>query len=458
MGHVQLIKHEVDTVVIGAGIAGIAAAYYLSKQRNKSDVTIVDPLQAMAFTSAQSGDNYRNWWPHPTMVEFTSHSTGLMEQIARESGNRLQMNRRGYALATRKDSIDELLSQLYEGYADDAESMIRIHCGSSTPNYQPPLSSNWQNAPDGVDVLCHRKLIRRTFPTFSEDIANVLHIRRAGDISGQQLGEYMLGAIRSRGGKLLRAKVSSVDHGDAFQLQLDNGESIRAECLINAAGPFVDHVAAMLGVSLPVHNILQQKIAFEDREKVIPRDMPFSIDLDARTLDWTEEERELLADHPETAWLTAPIHGGIHCRPDGGDHGSWLKLGWAYNHQTSKARWEPDFDPQFPEIVLRGAAALNPALETYYERLPASTHHYGGYYTMTEENWPLIGPMGRDGTFVVGALSGFGTMAACAAGSLCSHWVTGSTLPDYARDLSLDRYQDKGLMAFLQNSSNRGVL
>jgi len=36
--------------------------------------------------------------------------------------------------------------------------------------------------------------------------------------------------------------------------------------------------------------------------------------------------------------------------------------------------------------------------------------YYGGFYTMTEENWPLIGPMEVDDVFVVGALSGFGTM------------------------------------------------
>jgi glycine/D-amino acid oxidase-like deaminating enzyme len=214
----------------------------------------------------------------------------------------------------------------------------------------------------------------------------------------------------------------------------------------------------MLNITLPIENVLQQKIAFEDREKVIPRDLPFSIDLDARRLDWSDDERELLAEDPHTAWLTKPIHGGIHCRPDGGDRGNWVKLGWAYNHASSEALWEPDFDPHFPEIVLRGATALNPALKVYYDQMPAHLSHYGGYYTMTEENWPLIGPMGVDGAFVVGALSGFGTMAACAAGSLCASWITGDDLPGYAGDLSMARYQDQSLMDTLKNAASRGVL
>ena len=45
----------------------------------------------------------------------------------------------------------------------------------------------------------------------------------------------------------------------------------------------------------------------------------------------------------------------------------------------------------FPEIVLRGAARLNPRLKQYYQGFPRDFTHYGGYYTMTEENWPLIG-------------------------------------------------------------------
>ncbi len=453
-----MTQHHTDTVVIGAGIAGIACAYYLTIQAKHFRVALVDSMQPMALTSAQSGENYRNWWPHPTMVAFTNYSTTLMERIARDSDNRLHMTRRGYALATRREDIDDLIEELRTGYAGDAEATIRMHDNASASFYRPPLSADWQSAPDGVDVLRDRALIQHTFPTFSSDVANVLHIRRAGDISGQQLGQYMLEVVRAHGGRLVRAEVRGIDNHGHFQLDLDNGERIHAECLINAAGPFVDQVADMLGVTLPVENVLQQKIAFEDREKVIPRDMPFSIDLDPRIIDWTDDESELLAEDPQTAWLTEPIHGGIHCRPDGGDHGSWVKLGWAFNHATVEASREPFLDPHFPEIVLRGAAALNPALKAYYQRLPANTSHYGGYYTMTKENWPLIGPMGVDGAFIVGALSGFGTMVACAAGSLCASWISGDDLPDYAGDLSMMRYQNQTLMDDLKNAASRGVL
>ena len=115
-------------------------------------------------------------------------------------------------------------------------------------------------------------------------------------------------------------------------------------------------------------------------------------------------------------------------------------------------------DPNFPDIVLRGASRLNPRLKQYYGRLPRQITHYGGYYTMTKENWPLIGPMKTEGAFVAGALSGFGTMAACATGALCASWVQGAERPAFAERLSLSRYDDENFMRQLRASAGTGVL
>jgi D-arginine dehydrogenase len=61
-----------------------------------------------------------------------------------------------------------------------------------------PLSSNaaWELSPSGVDVLLERGLIGKHYPDLDPEIATILHIRRAGDISGQQLGQYMPEALR----------------------------------------------------------------------------------------------------------------------------------------------------------------------------------------------------------------------------------------------------------------------
>jgi glycine/D-amino acid oxidase-like deaminating enzyme len=459
------VVHNIEIVVIGAGVAGIATAYYLCTEYGKRSVLIVDSRQPMSFTSAQSGDNYRNWWPHPTMVEFTNSSIDLMERIAVESSNVLQMTRGGYAAASRNADIDELIGDLYAGYGSADPKLIRVHTEQSAHTYRNPTALNWMDAPDGVDVISNRQLIRRTFPSFSKEITNVIHIRRAGEISSQQMAQFMLRRISEAGGKRLRAQLKGVSLNGGFELEVegpDGIEIINAEAVVNAAGPFAKDVAAMLGVDLPIRNVFQQKIAFEDRCGAIPRAQPFSIDLDDQKLKWTTEERELLAEDPDMQWLLKPISGGVHCRPEGGATGSWVKLGWAYNEEASEPKEEPvndtHFDPQFPEIVLRGATALNPALGQYIESFPSRCSHYGGYYPMTLENWPLIGPLGVDGAFVTGALSGFGSMSACAAGALCASWIGGGDLPSYANQLSLARYDDKELMAEIENLGDKGIL
>nr|WP_306265596.1 FAD-binding oxidoreductase [Pararhizobium sp. IMCC3301] len=449
-----------STIVIGTGIVGIATAYYLARKYGQSDITLVDRDQPMAFTSAQSGENYRNWWPHPAMVAFSDRSIDLMEEIARDSDNCINMNRRGYALATREKNIDALVAQLHDGLKERAGELLRYHADAAAGSYPPFDKPHWEGVPDGVDILQNQALIRNRFPSYDPEVRTIIHIRRGGDISGQQLGMYMLDYLRDIGVQRVTGEVRTITTGDGFRVELETSNGIvtlAADRVVNAAGPFAGDIAKMMGVDLPVYNTFQQKIAFEDREAAIPRAMPFSIDLDGQKIDWTEEERQMLLEDPDFAWLAEAMPGAIHCRPDGGDKGKWIKLGWAYNETPATATWQPQLDDNFPDIVLRGASRLNPALKAYYGRLPRNMHHYGGWYTMTGENWPLIGPMGPEGAFMNCALSGFGTMAAGAAGELCAATIAGAELPDYASGFSLERYKDTALMETLRSAS-KGVL
>lgn len=446
--------------VIGTGIIGIATAYYLAKAHGYKRITLIDKDQPMAFTSAQSGENYRNWWQHPAMVAFTNRSIDLMEEIARESGNRINMNRRGYALATRETNIDLLVQQLHDGLGDDAGNFLRFHNGANGCSYEAFDDPRWENAPAGVDIIQNRSLIRERFPNYDPQIQNVIHIRRGGDISGQQLGMFMLDYLKEVGAKRVTGEVTEINTQDGFQVVVSTAEGFQtygSDLIVNAAGPFADRIARMLDVELPVYHTFQQKIAFEDRQGVVPRALPFSIDLDGQEIDWSEEERGMLLADPDFSWLAEAMPGAIHCRPDGGDNGKWIKLGWAYNDTPARATWDQQLDENFPEIVLRGAARLNPALKVYYGQLPCNMHHYGGWYTMTKENWPLIGAMGPSGAFMNCALSGFGTMAACAAGELCAVTIADAELPDYAAGFSLARFDDADLMAGLK-LADKGVL
>ena len=65
---------------------------------------------------------------------------------------------------------------------------------------------------------------------------------------------------------------------------------------------------------------------------------------------------------------------------------------------------------------------------------------------------------GPDGSFVVGAPSGFGTMAACGAGYLAAALATGAEVPGYAGLPGLARYDDPSFVANLETIAHRSVL
>ncbi|MEM7256591.1 MAG: FAD-dependent oxidoreductase [Pseudomonadota bacterium] len=297
------------------------------------------------------------------------------------------------------------------------------------------------------------------YPSFAHHAASVVHIRRGGALDTQLIASVMLDQFKALGGTRLQGQVTGVTYGNNFAVQLQaNGQAQTINCqhVVTAAGPCAAQLSRMLRVALPLENVLQQKVSFEDTLGVIPRELPFTIDIDDISLDWSAEEKLLLSQDAAMKRFTKPMPGAIHCRPEG--TGKWVKLGWAYNTSRTTAVRDPELDAEFPEIVVRGASRLHPGLKNYIGAFPAGSVHYGGYYTMTPENWPLIGETEIPGYLIAAGLSGFGSMAACATGELIASLVTGRPVASYATDLSLQRYANPALLQELANLNDKGLL
>jgi glycine/D-amino acid oxidase-like deaminating enzyme len=320
--------------------------------------------------------------------------------------------------------------------------------------------------------LLGKRSIHNFYPLLSDQVTAVLHARGCGWFSAHTLGMCLLERAKERGVRELRAEVVDVEkdlHGVSTVIVYDSPvtESITTRCFVNAAGPFVDRIAAMLGVKLPVCTGLWEKIAFKDYLGVIPRSAPTLILKDEVFLEWSEEDKAMLRQERDGAWLLNKFSSGPYLRPEGGQDSEWVLMGWAYNEPPYKVhrerdkdregagavcepQWHPRLTRDFPEIVLRGMAGLIPGLKEYIHKLPTPIHD-GGYYVQTkdvnsaafrEENPPLIGPMGVEGAYVVSVCHG--VSGGCAAGELCAAWLTDGELPSYADELSLKRYQDPG--------------
>ncbi|HJO90863.1 MAG TPA: FAD-dependent oxidoreductase, partial [Anaerolineales bacterium] len=78
-----------NVVIVGAGIAGISAAYHLAVKQGMRNVVMIDERDPLTLTSDKSMECYRNWWPGPNdhMVCFMNRSIDLMEDLARYTEN-----------------------------------------------------------------------------------------------------------------------------------------------------------------------------------------------------------------------------------------------------------------------------------------------------------------------------------------------------------------------------------
>ena len=454
-----------SVLICGAGMAGIAAAYHLTVRRGVRDVILVDDLPPLSLTSDKSTECYRNWWPGPgdAMVALMNRSIDLMEEMARESGNVFGLNRRGYLYATGNPARIPQFRAAAEEAAALGAGPVRYHSGvpGQLP-YQPAPFHGFAGQPDGCDLITDAALIRRHFPGLSEGTAAVIHARRCGWLSAQQMGMYMLQQARQHGVRLIAGRMTGVEvrAGRVEAVRLRGPEApdrMVVESFVNAAGPYVREVGRMLGVDLPVFWERHAKIAFRDPLGVVPRDAPLLVWTDPQTLDWSAEERELLSESADTRPLLAELPGGAHVRPEGGADSPMTLMLWAYATPPVEPVFPVPMDPAYVEVTLRGLTAMLPGLGRYLGHAPRPVMD-GGYYCKTHENRPLIGPLSVKGAYIAGALSGFGVMASAGVGDLLAAHITGGPLPSYASAFRLERYEDPVYRELLANWPTTGQL
>src|SRR4051794_41894516 len=77
--------------------------------------------------------------------------------------------------------------------------------------YVPAPAHGFEGQPDGADLLLDPALIRAHFPYVAENTVALLHARRCGWFSAQQLGMYMLEQAREHGVQLVHGQGSGID-------------------------------------------------------------------------------------------------------------------------------------------------------------------------------------------------------------------------------------------------------
>lgn len=410
------MRERFDVAVIGAGIAGVSAAYHLAVRRGPMTVALIDPRPPLTLTSDKSTECYRNWWPDAEMVGLMNRSIDVFDELATEFD--FGLNRRGYLFVT---ADERRLAAL----ADQQRTATGLGAEA--------------------EVLDEAEL-RSRHPFVTDHAVGGVFVPRAGWMRATDLGQWMLERARDSGTALIQASVVGLEPGE---LTLDDGEKIGADHIVIAAGPMSAEVAALAELDLPLFSELHLKVAYRDHLGVIPRDAPMTIWADPQRIDWTAEETaELEAMGRQDVLGEMPIF--CHFRPEGGPESPYFVALWEYHDSVTDPVWPLPEDLLYPEVVLRGLATMVPDLSVYRDRLPEA-HVDGGYYTKTRENRPLVGPSEVEGIHLMAGMSGFGVMVSAGAADLLACQITGDTPPWYAPAFLIDRYQDPEYLARLES-------
>ncbi len=447
--------------ICGAGIAGVSLAFHLAVNHGVNDILLIDSGPPLSLTSDKSTECYRNWWPGPddAMVRLMNRSIDLMESLARATGNIFNMNRRGYLYLTSDPQKAEVLLSSARKISRLGAGPLRIHNSLTNSSYHLAAPEGLDDESTGADFISSKILIQEIYPFLSDQTVAALHVRRAGWLSAQQLGRYLLDQALNFGVEFIQAKLTSVEILDnrINSITLDGSRRIRVHHLVNAAGPFLKSVGRMMGIDLPVTTELHLKVGFKDYLGVLPRTAPLLIWSDPQNLCWDVDEVQIIEKDNNLNWLLEKFPPGVHTRPEGPVESPIILMLWEYQSKLVEPIIPPPLDPYYPEIVLRGLTTMIPDLKYYIGKSSRPTMD-GGYYTKTPENRPLISPLPVEGGWILGALSGYGIMAALAAGELLALHITNKPLPSYAPAFDLRRYEDPHYRMLLRSWGESGQL
>lgn len=221
-----------DIVIIGGGITGSAAAYFLARSGVAGSVAVIEPDPTYTFaTTPQGAGGVRQQFSVAENIEMSQYSLGFFKKFDAHMADipdlpDIQFTEEGYLFLVTADGEATLRRNqaLQAAYGVKAELMDRGELHRHFPSVER----------DDIVLGCHTPDDGWIDPT-----AGLWGFRRAAEHLGVQY-------IKARVSDIISSKTR------VEAVCLDDGERIDASFFINTAGPWVAEIAAMTGGHLPV--------------------------------------------------------------------------------------------------------------------------------------------------------------------------------------------------------------
>ncbi len=359
-----------DVIVIGAGMAGASVAYFLAPYARV--LVLEREAYAGMHSTGRSAALFSETYGSPQVRALTRAARAFLSKPPQGFAAQPILTPRGATIIGTAAQTDDLQA-LYEAIV-----------------------------PFSRDVALHDAArLQAAVPVLRPAFAQIgLHEPGAADIDVNELHQGFLRGARARGGQLqCSVDIQAINH-DAAGWRVSAGEQVfRAPLLLNAAGAWVDQVAAMAGVA-PIGITPKRRSAFV-----------FDPPEDIATAHWP--------------FITA-FDESFYFKPDAG-----LLLGSSANADPVAPH---DVQPEDYDIAL-GIHRIEEATTLSIARPRRS---WAGLRSFVSDG-DLVGGFASDNPhfFWVAAQGGYGIQTSAAMGEACANLALGRPLPAHLADAGL---------------------
>ena len=223
---------KTDIAIIGGGIMGSAAAYFLARSGQAGTITVIEPDSSYQFATTPQG------------------AGGVRQQFS--VAENIQMSR--FSLEFYKSFNDQMsdIPDLTDiNFTEQGYLFLVTKDGEETLRRNQSLQASLGVKADLIDY----DEVRRRFPSVErDDIVLGCHTPDDGWIDPNAGLWGFRRAAEHLGVQYVKGQVTDIqsDTTKVRTLALDSGETVDADFFINTAGPWVAPLAKMTGAELPV--------------------------------------------------------------------------------------------------------------------------------------------------------------------------------------------------------------
>lgn len=232
MWHKRPLKDRYDVVIIGGGVHGLAAAYYLAEDHGITDVAVLEKSYLGSGGSGRNTAIVRSNYRTPEGVPFYDASVKLYEELSQTLGYNVLFSQHGHLTLAHSDravnglreraEVNQILgveSRLI--WPDEIKELVPALDVSDRPRY-PVLAALW-HPPGGI--IRHDAVV---WGYAREADRRGVHLHPKTEVTGIHVAD---------------GRVTGVE---------TNQGAIKTETVLNATAGWCSTIAKMVGLELPV--------------------------------------------------------------------------------------------------------------------------------------------------------------------------------------------------------------